>query len=283
MTNLSRTNAAKREVVEAGVDWHHSATMVRTRMAELETELSAALEELTEANQIIGGIKQAIVKEVAAGTATDDVLDDFGVWVDHHATVEAERDQLRTQLAEANKQIEMLSASLPLRNNQTAAEAQRLCGQVSRHDDGEGASHGCVEIQTVESAVNSLLADKEQMRQQLTATEALIERMRNVVLNTKVRIAYIGMPQEAIWNGKPDWRKLIAELEEVSQSTPLLALDDYIKPALEALEVAEQFINTDDECTCYENPERMCKFCSLATKANNKVVAALSHYKTKPQ
>lgn len=102
-------------------------------------------------------------------------------WKEQADTAEARwRDEVveaREARDKAERECEQLKSQLPLVNNRTRNHARELLGKVQRHDDGNGASHGCVEVTSVASAVETLIAECEELR---ADKETLMETVANL-------------------------------------------------------------------------------------------------------
>lgn len=93
------TTAQKlRESVSKTGPWNYAWSELRLQAAN----------ELEALHNILAGIHKAVNREVS-GTCTDDILDDFTVWIEHHAKVEQERNFLRTQNQELISQLKEAS------------------------------------------------------------------------------------------------------------------------------------------------------------------------------
>lgn len=98
-----------REAAEAIVDLFDDATKgcvklgggVKIIQQAMDAAVAAATEGLRAERdaheRIVAGVQAGLEKEFANGSGhtSGDILDDFGVWVDHHAEVERERNELR--------------------------------------------------------------------------------------------------------------------------------------------------------------------------------------------
>jgi len=84
-----------------------------------------------------------------------------------------------------------LKASLPLVTNKTRNQADELLGEVLRHNDDDGtrpgASHGCVEVRHTTEVVTSLLADKDQLCEDLEELRLIkdqAKRLTDLICNS---------------------------------------------------------------------------------------------------
>lgn len=83
-------------------------------------------------------------------------------------------DFARTLELELNEAL----ASLPLVDDRVRNEAEKLLSQTLRHDDGNGASHGCVEVTGVKLRFELLIAQANQLRSQLTTAQQEIAALK---------------------------------------------------------------------------------------------------------
>lgn len=145
-----------------------------------------AVEAMLELKREVGGfewpatLKQIVVNILdrhftAAYAERDKTIEELSEYKDQLHEVIA---QLRREISKWKEENELLHESLPMVCNRTTAHARQLVGAVARHDDGNGASHGCVEVTGVERAIEVLVAEKEQLRRELAKQSSTLKFVR---------------------------------------------------------------------------------------------------------
>jgi hypothetical protein len=112
-------------------------------------------------------------------------------------------------------------ASLPLVDNRVRNEAEKLLAQTLRHDDGNGASHGCVEVTGVKLRFELLIAQANQLRSQLTTAQQEIADLKR----DKERLDWL--ERSHTFDGGMLWAK-VGGLKGVQCSTLRQAIDSVI-------------------------------------------------------
>lgn len=91
--------------------------------------------------------------------------------------------------------------ALPISTNRTREEARVGCGPVLRHDDGCGASHGCVEAQRAHHMVDWCIAEKNEAQAQLTTLRRKVTAAEGMVgilhkFKAERKAVQLGVPRE---------------------------------------------------------------------------------------
>jgi hypothetical protein len=79
------------------------------------------------------------------------------------------------------RELAVALASLPMSTNRTRDEARQMCGEVLRHDDGDGASHGCVEVQQTQSVIDILIGYANQLRKELKEANTKLQTVSKAI------------------------------------------------------------------------------------------------------
>ncbi len=200
--DVSVKSVRARESSELLNKWQLVAMQTRLSRADIDVStpekyLTAEIEERTRVMDRISKLREveagaALMREAlekahalgALSIRTPMKIDEVWRAAESALTTRAGRELLE-EVEGLRRECAELAASLPLSTNRTRYQAREMCGEVLRHDDGNGVSHGCVQAVVAHEVVDTLIAEKNSVLAKLSALHLKVKAAEGMAKTLK--------------------------------------------------------------------------------------------------